>query len=87
MGADLSLRFVGCLLPWLLVLRTTDSRCVDFNGCGARAQLLLGMGESSGTRDGTGIPCIERQIQNSWTTREAQFFLFNGLENLLYDIH
>lgn len=60
---------------------------MDVSGCGARAQLLPGMGESSGARDGTGLPCMERQIRNSWTTREAQFFLFNSLENLLYDIN
>ena len=39
-----SLRCAGFLLQWLLLLRSTGSRCVGFSSCGMRAQQLQLMG-------------------------------------------
>ena len=41
------------------------------SSCGARAQLLRGMWESSQTRARTRVPCIGRQILSHCATREA----------------
>ena len=39
-GGYSSLRCVGFSLRWLLLLRSTGSRCVGFSSCGTRAQQL-----------------------------------------------
>ena len=60
--------------------------CYGAPALGARAQWLWCRGlvaprhvGSSCTRDGTHVPCIERQILNHWTTRQAPLhsFFFN----------
>ena len=43
--------------------------------CGARAQLLCGMWESSQTRARTRVPCIGMRTLNHCATREAPDFL------------
>ena len=43
------------------------------SNCGSRAQLLLGMWESSQTRARTRVPCTGRQILNHCATREALY--------------
>ena len=37
---------------------------------------------SSQTSNGTGVPCIARQILNNWTTREVHPFLILNAEKL-----
>ena len=43
-GGYSSLRFARFSLRWLLLLRSTGSRCVGFSSCGTRAQQLWLMG-------------------------------------------
>ena len=47
-GGYSSLRCVGFSLWWLLLLWSTGSERVGFNGCGARALLLCGMWDLPG---------------------------------------
>ena len=46
-GGYSSLWCAGFSLPWLLLLRSTGSRCVGFSSCGTRAQELQRVGSSS----------------------------------------
>ena len=39
-GGYSSLQFAGFSLRWLLLLRSTGSRCMDFSSCGTWAQEL-----------------------------------------------
>ena len=82
MGATLELRCAGFSLQWLL-LWSTGSRALTSVVSAHRLQgagsVVVGVGlvaprhvGSSQTRDGTGVPCIARQILKLWTTREAQ---------------
>ena len=57
-------------------------RRVDFSSCGTRGLVASWRVESSQTRDGTGVPCIGRQILKHWTTREVlgcNVFISRGL--------
>ena len=57
-------------------------RRVDFSSCGTRGLVASWHVESSQTRDGTGVPCIGRQILKHWTTREVlgcNVFISRGL--------
>ena len=72
------LRCAGFSLRWLLLLRSTGSRCVGFSSCGTWAQQLWLMGlaaprpvGSSRTTARTRVPCLGRQILNHCATREA----------------
>ena len=82
-GGYSSLWGVGFSLPWLLLLRSTGSRCMCFSSCGARAQELWLTGlvapwhvGSSRTRAQTHVPCLDRWILNHCTTREARKLTF-----------
>ena len=73
-----SLWWAGFLWRWLLLLRSTGSRCTGFSRCGSRAQQLWLVGlvalrhvGSSRTRAQTRVPCIGRQILNHCATREV----------------
>ena len=77
-GGYSSLRCTGFSLQWLLLLRSTGSKCAGFRSCGMRAQQLWLMGlvaprhvGSSQTRARTHVPCIGRWILNHCATREA----------------
>ena len=77
------LQRVGFSFCWLLLLPSTNSRCVDFSSCGSRApeqqaQWLRCMDSvaprrvgSSQTRDLTRVSCIGRWILYHRATREA----------------
>ena len=78
-----SLWCTGFPLQWLLLLWSTGSRLVGFNGWSTRAQRLWCMDlvalrhvTSSWTRDWTRVPCIGRQILMYCTTREVQIFIW-----------
>ena len=47
-GGYSSLRCAGFSLQWLLLSRSTGSRCTGFSGCGPRALLLHGMWDPPG---------------------------------------
>ena len=47
-GCYSSLQCAGFSSRWLLLLRSTGSKCVGFSGCGARALLLRGMWDLTG---------------------------------------
>ena len=80
-----SLRCMGFSLQWLLLLRSTGSRCVGFSSCGTWAQQLWRTGlvaprhvGYSRTRDWTRVPCIGRRILNHCATREVpDYFSFS----------
>ena len=74
-----SLQYVGYSLRWLLLLRSTGSRCTGFSSCGVKAQQLWCVGlvtprhvESSRIRDRTRVLCTGSWILNHCTTREVQ---------------
>lgn len=76
-----SLQCSGFSLRWLLLLRSTGSRCADFSSCNMWAWQLWCMDlvapqhvRSSWTRDRTHVPCCKADFKH-WTTREAQQFL------------
>ena len=86
-GGYSSLQCTGISLWWwLLLLRSTGSRCAGFSSCGTRAQQLWHTGlvpqwhvGSSWTRARTRVPCISRRILNHCATREAPlWFLKNN---------
>ena len=58
----------GCCLWWLLLLRSTASRCMRFT-----APQHVG---SSWTTDQIHVPCIGRWILNPWATGEVPTFSF-----------
>ena len=79
-----SLPCTGFSLKWLLLLRSSGSRCVGFSSCGSRAlerrlsswqrtglAALRHVG-SSRTRARTHVPHIGRRILNHCTTREVR---------------
>ena len=74
---------MGFSLQWLLLLRSTGFRCMDFSSCGTQAQKLWHTGlvglqhvGSSRTRDWTHVPCISRWILNHCATREDPYYPF-----------
>ena len=83
-GGYSSLRCAGFSLRWLLLLRSTGSRCVGFSSrgsralehrlssCSAQAWLVAPWHVgSSRTRARTCVPCIGRRIFNHCATREV----------------
>ena len=79
-GGYSPLRCMGFSLQWLLLLRSTGSRCAGFSSCSTRASVVVAQGliaprhvGSSRTRAGTCVPCIGRQILNHCATRAAPF--------------
>ena len=66
-----TLRCLRFLLQGLLLLRSTGSRLSGSVVVPMRLVALRRVG-SSRTRDWTRVPCMDKQILNQWTTREAQ---------------
>ena len=73
----------GLLIPWLLLLQNTGSRCSGFSSCSTYAQwwwctdlaALQHVG-SSWTRDWTHVPCVGRWIPvhcTTWEVLESSF--------------
>ena len=91
-----SLRCTGFSLRWLLLLRSTGSRCAGFSSCGSRAPVVVWHAAglvaprhvgSSRTRARTRVPCIGRQILNHCATRGALmicFHLFKFINSCVY---
>ena len=48
------------------------SKCADFSSCGTQTSVTPRHGESSQTRDRTGVPCIARQILIHYTNRKVK---------------
>ena len=76
------LQCTGFSLWWLLLLRSTGSRCVGFSSCVTWAQQLWHIGlvapqhtGSSCTRARNCVTCIGRQILNHSTTREVPRYI------------
>ena len=69
-GGLLQLQGVGATLPAVHGLQVQGLQQLQLSGSAAPRNV-----ESSWTRDGTGVPCIARQILNHQTTREAQFLV------------
>ena len=66
-----SLQYVGFLLWWLLLLRSTGSRCAGFSSCGTQASVVVARGLSS----------CDTQAQQLWLTvsRAASVVVAHGL--------
>ena len=82
-GGYSSLQCAGFSLRWLLLLRSTGSRCAGFSSCGTRAQQLWLTGlvaprhvGSSQIRARTRVPCIGRRILNHCATRAFPLLMF-----------
>ena len=84
-GGYSSLQCVGFLLQWLLLLRSTGSRCIGFSSCGTWAKELWLRGlvapwhvGSSRHRARTHVPCIGRRILNHCATSKVFRKYFGG---------
>ena len=85
-GGYSSLPCAGFSLQWLLLLRSTSSRCMGISSCSTRAQYLWRTGlvapwqvGSSQTRAQTRVPYIGRRILNHCATRAVPATGFNIL--------